>query len=546
MKTVHRVGLVLLAGALLGLAVVQAVTHARAGRELEELLARTGLERRQPAVAESARREPDPVRARLLLARALVVEAVDQSSFAALEPREAVEEVSRVGERLLVAEGIAAGVLEARPALWQGCFLLGAARYLAWSRSGDTRLATDREAWEEPLREAVRRAPLEEEPLQFLALTRLELWPALTAAEQAAAGVDLVRAFATAGAFARLAGLWLEVAGSFEAAADLVPAHADAWREVARVMASRGDPEGWIAARRREREVLLTELGSQIAEAAERLSGGDADGARRLLVDVVATAPRDRVGAALVGQAMRLVPAGVASAAAWTAFAPWVRWAGTRLVLGLDGLPPAVVARMMAAAEDVPEPGIALAWLAAGDLGRAERLERRAEDRALEKWAPYFVAKARVLGRRGDFSGARLALARVHRNWAGHPAMERARLEVASGAGDAAAVAESRGRLLAATGTSWPGTSWRWSGGEATLELEVGRACAGLSIATDVAPQDGAVAAIQLDNEPAELLVARAGTPMVLRSPLAAGHHALAVTTALGGRVVPGEVSLLP
>jgi hypothetical protein len=543
-KPRSRVAVGLAALVLLGVTVLAVVGRLRAGGELGVLLADTGLSRRQPDLAEEARREPDPVRARLLVARALVAEAVDQSSFNTLPPREAAEEAARVGERLRIAEDIAASSLAARPAQWQPCMLLGAARYLGWSRSGDTRLMKDRAAWEKPLEEAVRRAPQEEEPLQLLALTRLELWPTFDETQRLQAREVLERAFKSDASYRKLVGTWLAVARNRNEAWSLIPTRSSAWHSVADSLAVSRDWDGFIAARGRESEAVAQETEAALVEGKARLAGGDRPGARGALLRAMAGAPLDRVGARLIGEAMALLPAGGSGGGAWGVFAPWVRFATEHMVRGQRGLPPDAVARMLAAAGVLAPPEHALLFLAASDLGQAETLERRAEDANREEWAPYFLAKTWMLAERRDLLGAREALGKVHRDWAGRLATVRARVEVARRIGDSTGLAAALQQLQARTGNSWPATEWQWHRGVATLELQAATAADGLLVAIDEAPPSGAVVALALDDEPAELFVARHSAAVLVAGPLAEGFHVLTLSQVAGGRALPGQVSL--
>jgi hypothetical protein len=513
------------------------------GRELEALLADTGLARRQPAVVEAVRAEPDPVRARLLVARALLVEAVDQSSFSALPIAEAVAEASRVGERLEIAESLARAAVVARPAAWQASMALGAARYLAWSRSGDKRLLANRDAWEEPLQDALRRAPDEEEVRYLYAVTRIEIWAALDSGEQVAARQVLRQAFESEDSFRRLLRPWFAVAGSREAAWSLVPRRASAWQVVASEAAGTGDWEVYLAARARQREVQLDEATAALAEAERRLVAGDAAGGRGLALQVVGQAPLDRAGAALVTQAVAMLPPGLAGAP-WSVFAPWVERAGAALARGVPGLDASTVARMIVAADGQTPAEQALAWLAAGNLEQAELVERRAEGLSLEAWAPFFLAKARILAGRGELASARAALVAVNRNVAPGLAAARARAAVAECSSDPNATAAAQEVVTRLGAARWDATAWRWHRGVATLEIQAAAVADALHVAVDAAPEAGAVVALQVDDEPSELAIARPSTSLAVRGPLAAGYHILTVTRVVGGQVRPGEVSL--
>ncbi|MFH1177946.1 MAG: hypothetical protein V1750_11110, partial [Acidobacteriota bacterium] len=197
---------------------------------LASLLAQSGIERRHPEVAERVLRDPDLRRGRLAIARALLAESLDLGAYSRLPRREAVASAVRMGERLELAERLAAEALAERPAAWQAAMILGGARYRLWMLRGDGRLLARRDDWERPLRRAIAMAPAEDEPVRLLATALLEVWPSLAAGEQEEARGLLRRAFADPETFFRLIPLWLVAAGDRTEALALVPESTAAWR----------------------------------------------------------------------------------------------------------------------------------------------------------------------------------------------------------------------------------------------------------------------------------------------------------------------------
>ncbi|MGV8041905.1 MAG: hypothetical protein AB2L07_18215 [Thermoanaerobaculaceae bacterium] len=529
--------------ALLGLSVREEVWRGSEASALRGLLASTGLDRRQPELAEAILGEPDTARARLSLARALVNEALDMSSFLNLPPREAALEAGRVGERLELAEQLALAAQRERPAAWQAPMLVGAARYLAWSQRGDRRLLTARSRWEQPLLDAVAAAPAEAEPIRLLAATRLELWPALTGADRTAAREVLRLAFRDEATSRLFLATWLRVAGSTEEALAVLPGRSETWAAVARTLAAERDWTAYIEIYRHQDRLRRRELEGQIREVGERLAGGDVVTARRVATTVIGAAPLDTDGAELVAKVVGMLPAAALSSE--RAGGAWVRWAGERLVRGQRGLPTQVAARLLGWAGELPPAELALARLAAGDLAGAELLERRSEETNLEAWGPYFIAKARLLAAMGDVAAARQSLAQVHRTTRKRPAYLHAAVVVAERQGAAVALT-ARGAVDEAAADRWPGTAWVWDGSRAELEIQLARAVSGLDIAIDLAPPAGAVAAVRVDDNPAELVLAAAGARVELRRTLTAGLHVVSVSSVTAGRVTPGDVRVIP
>jgi len=540
-----RAGVAAAALALAGVVAARYAAEAADRAATARLVVETGLWRRDGEVARGVLREPDPTRARVALARALVAEALDPGAFRSLPTRDAVEAVAGIGERLELAEGLAAAAWREQPANWQAAMLVGAARYWGWARRGDARLVAARDEWERPLQAARRLAPGSPEPLRFLALAYLEVWPALTSGEQAEATGLLGDAFADPLTLRLGAPRWLAVAPDRAAGLAKIPREPWAWQIIERGMAAARDWAGACDARRRYRDALDAELRARLEEARARLTGGDAEGARDVALRVVGDAPADLRYREAVVAALRLAPPGAPPAAHAPAMARWLDWALDGAVRGRPRLDADVVARLLAGAGDLPPARRALAELAAGDLARAEVIERRAEALGLEAWAPYSVLKARVLAARAEAAAAREALATVHRSWRGGVVELGARLAVAEAAGDLRRAGEARDALDALAATRWPSTAWRWDGAEASLDLVLAAPAAGLELALDLVPPRGAAVAVAVDGVEVLLAPVAAGGKLHVATRLAAGAHRVALVPLAGGRVAPGELRAL-
>jgi hypothetical protein len=537
-------GVVVILAATLAVLTVHHYLVARARQHaVIELLTNTRLPTRQSEVAGAAETDPDPVRAKLAIARALLAEAIDYHSFSALPPREAAEAAERVGERLELAREIAAETLVRRPSAWQAAMILGGATYCLWSSHGDPRTFNQRTTWEAPLRAAASLAPGEDEPLRFLAVAWLEIWPTMTVADRKEALPTLHRAFQDPTTFARCAGLWFAAAADRNDAFKLVPEDPRAWSVVENLYAGEMEWQGFCAARHRRDAALERELRGQIAEVAEHIRGGDPSGARSLAGGVLAAAPVELAFRDIASSALALSPPG--PMASPNAFRRWLVWADEGFVRGQVRLPPEAVARLAAAAGEMPPAEVALSQLASGNLAQAEVIERRNEVPATEAWAPYWVAKARVLAGRNEANEAAAALARVNRNWRSAVPTVEARLAVAEAARNAAELAEVRADLVALASASWPATAWRWRGPVAQLDLLSAAAAPGFLIGFDEVPASGAVAQVRLDAATVACAPVRSGERVRVAIPLKQGPHLLELESVVGGRVVPGVVELI-
>ena len=532
-----------LALALTAAAVAHRIAWTRAHREALGLVASTGLSTRQPTVAADAFWDPDPVRSRLAVARGLLAEAYDPDAFSKLPVREAADAASRLSERLELARGVAADALAELPAAWQAAMIIGSATNRIWSLEGDKRLFTERSVWERPLEAAAKLGPGQDEPLRPLAVAWLETWPLLSASRRLEARGTLQRAFADPDTFRQCAPLWLAAATDREEAFSLVPDLPWGWSIVEETCRAREDWDGFCAARRR-RDVATGQLAERrVREAGDHLRGGDPAGARSLALSVVGEVPADRRFAATLRAALAECPAGPMSSSAAT-IRRWLDLALDGFVRGQAWLPPEVVARIAASAGDLPAPTAALAALASGDLSAAEVVERRAEAGNTEVWAPYWVAKARVLARARRVAEGRTALRRVNRSWSVSLPVIEARVALAEASGDASAAAAAGAELDGAAAASWRGIDWTWHGQTAHLDLCAVRDAPGFDLTLDEYPPRGTVVQVSLDGAPVAVAPALDHEGLSVAAPVSRGPHLVEINAIAGGRVVPGDLTL--
>jgi hypothetical protein len=540
-----RAAIVALSAALIVTAAAHRQSWNRAHRDAVGLLASTGLGARQTGVAADASRDPDPLRSRLAVARGLLAEAYDPEAFSKLPLREAADAASRLEERLELARSIAADALVRIPAAWEAAMILGSTTNRIWSIHGDPRLVTERSVWESPLQAAARLAPGQDEPLGPLAVAWLETWPLVPPEGHAEARDTLRRAFADPGTFRRCAPMWLVAAADREEAFSLVPDSPSGWSVVEDVEKAREDWDGFSVARRRRDEAAgrLAEL--RVREAADRLRGGDPTGARSVALSVVGDLPPDRRFVPVLRAALAQCPPGPISGSP-PAIRRWVDLALDGFIRGETWVPPDLVARLAASAGDLPAAVAAVAALASGDLSGAEVIERRAEADVTEAWAPYWLAKARVLARAHRTAEGIAALRRVNRSWAVSLPVIEARVAVAEASGDANAVSSAVAELDGAAAASWRITDWVWRGGAARLDLCAVRDAPGFDLTLDSFPPRGTVVEVRLDGAPVALAPALDREGLSVSAAISKGAHLVEVTTIAGGRVVPGDLTLTP
>jgi hypothetical protein len=375
----------------------------------------------------------------------------------------------------------------------------------------------------------------------------LEVWGVLGADKRRDVERLLAAGFEDPGTFGRLIEPWLTVTGDLETALALVPPRPAAWEQLRRLFASRGD---WAAYRRVTagwQRVLRADVTARIDEADARLAAGDPVAARDLLLTAARQLPPDGQFADLFTRALRQLPAGPVGSEAAAAFAGWLDFALPLCVNGSCPLPPEVIGRLAGAAFDLPPPRAALAALAAGDLPRAERYERRADALFQEAWAPYLVLKARRLTERGDAAEAMAALRPVSLAWTSRPIYWLTELAAARGSDDGEAGGLAVERLAALRRSGWPSTAWQRDGGRAWVELLPSRPAPGLAVELR-APEGGAVVEARWDGAAVGTFeVSPVAPTLTLGLPVDTDLHRLELTTLAGaGEAAPGRVTLAP
>lgn len=539
-----RLGVALLGGVLALASVFLYQGYARQRAELRQLINAVGLASRQPEAASRILWEPDVDMGRLQVARALLYEALDRGAFAALPPGERMTAMALVPERLELAREIAADTLRRRPAAWSAAMILGATRYVEWSLRGDPRLLTQRWAWERPLEVAAEIAPGEDEPQRFLALAYVELWPALTGEERRRVLPLLRRALADRPTFERAAATWLAVATPSEVQA-VIPDASWAWQVLSARAAHQRQWQDYRQWRERLFAAQARELAQDLENLERRRAGGDVRGARTVALNLLAATSPDRRHVPLVERVLALIPPGPLGEGRAPAVHAWLHWALEMALWEQPGLNPVALRRLASLLDPLPPPQAALAALVAGDLVAAEAIERRHEAINTEAWAPYCIVKARVLAVRGEGEAARRLLGWVQMLWVGSLPELRSRLAVAVATGDAAGRLAAEEALAKLAAEDWPATVWRWRGGVATAGFLAARSATGLALAFTVAPPQGAALLVSLDGQAIPVGPATFSQEVIVAAPVEAGVHVLVVSSAGGGRVVPGPFRLL-
>jgi hypothetical protein len=354
---------------------------------------------------------------------------------------------------------------------------------------------------------------------------------------------------------------WMETAGSLQAAFTLVPDDPEAWRRVEEVLARHGDFRGWSAARQRHDAALLAGLRRDLGRAAMLAERDDLAGARALYLAVAGrTRPEGRYRD-ILETALTRCPPGPVDRETGNRLLPHLLWAVDRCLYGECALSATALKRLSFFASAAEPPERAMAALFAGDLPRAESFERQGAGFWNEAWAPYLMAKARRLAEGGRVDDARETLSLVSLSWQDRPLYWLAASEVARAAGNTGAAFQAEERLAALSRTAWPAIAWNWRRGVARLEILTPRP-GRLALALDQVPDGGGAVELRLDGTAlgafpfpslavgsAAGSAARtgpAGAPVILTPGVQVGRglHLLEVESLLGGRVIPGELTL--
>ena len=490
-------------------------------------------------------REPDPETVRLRAARAMLAAELDPARHQGIPAARAARESA---ERMAATARTGREILARRPASWEAAWIQGAATYLGWSQTRDPRLFTAYRQWEEPLETALRLAPAKRETVRFLAAAYLETWQALSPRKRQIARGLLAELFQDPDDLGRLLDPWLDTAADRREAFSVLPDDPAAWKRVADAFVQRGDLQGYSAARLREEKSLLAALHRDLLEA-DRLRGdGRLDEARGLYLGVIIRARPEARYLGLLERALERCPPGPVDR--WTAerLAPHVARALDRCLFAGCELNAAALKRLTRFARDLQPPEEALAALFADGPSRAAVYERHSEGLGGEPWAPYLIAKARILASRGQVEEAQGALERVYSSWQQRPLYWQARADVARAAADAGATAEAQARLAEAARRAWPATEWTWHRGVARLEMLAGQPAAGVAVTIDSMPEQGALVELRLDGAAVGAFpvhpAAGAAPVLAVKAPLGRGLHVLELESLNGGQVLPGATAL--
>jgi hypothetical protein len=530
------------AAVALGLTAVSGHRALRAARE--EAFA--WLERAGVTLESSALgREPDPEGVRLRAARAMLAAELAPGRRQGVPPGQAARETA---ERMAMDARVAREILARRPASWEAALVTGAATYLGWSQARDPRLFTAYRQWEAPLETALRLAPAQREPARFLAAAYLEIWPALSPRKRRIAHGLLTEVFRQPEDLGRMIDPWLDTAADRREAFAVLPDDPAAWERVEQAYTARGDLPGFAAARERRQASLQARLRRDLLAADRLRDAGRLDEARALYLSVAQEARPEARYLDLLEQALERCPPGPVGSATAGRLAPHLARALDRCLFAACELRPASLKRLAYFVRDPAPSQAALALLFAGDLPRASLYERRAEGLGTEPWAPYLITKARALAARGRADEAREALALVHLSWQERPLFWQARAEVARAAGDPGGVAAAQARLAGLARRAWTAPDWTWSRGTARLEMMTATPAAGIAVALDQVPANGALVGLRLDGAAVGDFAVRplAGAAPALRvaAPLGRGLHVLELEALSGGQVLPGTVEL--
>ncbi|HEV8631826.1 MAG TPA: hypothetical protein VGV61_16035 [Thermoanaerobaculia bacterium] len=522
---------------LVGASALQCRHEAATRTARERLWQSTGATARHSEAASRARRDLDPEASRVSLARLLVGESFDTSGLAKLPPAEAAAEARRIDERLALAAAEARAAWRRRPSSYEAPMALGGARLLLAWHSRNEALYRDLDVWRAPLQQAIRLAPGNPAPRRLLATAYLIAWEALSDRDRAAARALLREAFHDPDTLVQLLPAWAALAGSWSALEAVLPPGPRPYELLQQADLRAQDWAGYCAARHRWLPLVVREQQQRLAEAEERLAGGDEHGARETLLAVAAAAPPDRRTLELFDRAIEALPPGPVGGSRADALAGWLRWALPLWQLGQPTLPAPVLARVASLAAELPPEQAALAALAAGDLARGELWERREQRLWSEEWAPYAAAKAELLLARGHLDEAAATLEQVHHSYRQRWPYLRARERLAAARGESQPAP-------APQATAWGAEAWRYHGNEATLELLAARAAPGLALAVDLAPPEGSVAELVWDGVTVGCFPLGTGTTLRLALRVTAGPHLLIWRPLAPARVAPGAVTL--
>lgn len=530
---------------LLAIAVALAVgawsswRHIGTERERASALHRDlGLESIATSLDEQLRREDQPPRMRLLVARNLLAAELDPELRQATLLHDSERDLAARLHRLELARELAAQSLVERPTAWRAPAVLGTATYLERSLTRDRRLLTQAAAWEAPLLHARELAPAATEPSRLLVLVYLETWPYLSAEKRQLARELLQQAFKDRRSFLQLLDPWLRVTEGREEALSVIPDQPFAWDHLRQRAAAQRDWASYSKAHRRWESSVERSLHLRIQEAQDRRSGGEIRQARDLYLGAAVGAPPSRRFLPVLRQALQEAPPGLPASGVSQRLHPWLVWTLEQCLYVTCPLPPDELQRLTGLVREKPAHEEAAALVAAGDLQRARLVERRQGRPWTEEWGPYHLLRARHLAGQGRHQEARDALVTLHRRWRDSSAHRRLAATLDQGLDEPADTG-------AAGDSPVPPEQWTWEAGGVRLGLDLGRRVGGLELALTGVPDEGSVVELVVDGTASEPAAVYPGDTLRWRQPIGVGPHLLELRTIAGARVAPGRLRWL-
>lgn len=543
----ERTAAVALAAAALLLALVavgQLVTWQAARADLLGDLEAAHLTETHPELVHSVEFERSTEAARVAVARALIhgVVSLDTSMLGTDEARRRIDSLPRIEE-------LARTSLGEQPADWQAQMILGTSIWLQRLYDRDPRLVTEYRDWEAPLLASVAGAEDQLEPRRVLASAYLEIWRHLSPEKKEQATALLTALFADdLRSYRMLLPSWLRVERDPERALAAVPPDPEAWKILRRLYADRKSWTSFILAHDRYQTALEHDLEERFAEAERRLRFGDFFRSREMFLRIVLDAPTERRFAELAAASLDAYPPGLHGLGSVGRLRGWIDWSLELADVGLRGLPPEALGKLVDTLSSELEPEVAAhAAMIAGDAYQAERFSKLVDTFRMASAAPFFIARARAELAAGKADRAAETLDLVQADARRGLAWATVRRDVARAVGDVLAEATAEEQLTELEGPTYGASAWRWRRNRPTLELVTRRPAQGLSLAVADASPDGAVIELLFDGRSISVRAVRKGDVLELRPlPVAIGSHLLEIRFLAGGQVVPGEVELLP
>ena len=502
-----------------------------------------GLVETRPELLDDVRFERSSEAARVAVARALVhqVLTLDASMLATDDAQRRIDRLPRVEE-------LARRSLEAQPGDWQAQMILGTSIWLQRFYDRDPRLVTAYRDWETPLLASVAGAEDQLEPRRVLVAAYLEIWRHLSPQKRQDATAMLSDLFADdLRSYRMLLPSWLRVERDSERALAAIPPDSRAWNILRRLYADRSSWTSFILAHDRLQSALEAELGERFVEAERRLRFGDYFHSREMFLRIALDAPTERRFAALAADSLEAYPPGLHGLGTVSRLRGWIDWSLELSEVGLRGLPPSALAKLVDTLGSELEPEVAAhAAMVAGDAYQAERFSKLVDTFRMASAAPFFIARARDELAAGKEEQAQETLELVQADARRGLAWATVRRNVARATGDVLAEAAAEEQLAELEGPTFGASAWRWRRGRPTLDIVTRLPATGLRLAVADAPPDGAVIDVHFDGRSTSIRAVREGDSLLLSPlPVAVGSHLLEVRFLAGGQVVPGQVELL-